>query len=164
MHVRNASDTTLNDHQNVSKAEGGKPDRAKSASCAELRSEQSKHRQEMADANANLKAAQDAVADAEGLLAEVFRTRATQEAKYVCISTSDALRMLFMEIASLRSNPLLHFAAASARLLQLMCRCRDDTIVSCPANLKLDLRGATCGLQILCQPSFMVTCKRLRRF
>ncbi len=48
---------------------------------AELRSEQGRHRQELVETSANLKAAQDAVAEAEGLLAEVFRTRATQEAK-----------------------------------------------------------------------------------
>ena len=49
---------------------------------AELRSEQAQHRQELAEASADLKAAREAVTDAEQLLTEAFRHRATMEAKY----------------------------------------------------------------------------------
>lgn len=50
--------------------------------CAELRSEQAHQRQDLAEASINLKAAQDALAESESLLAEAFRHRATIEAKY----------------------------------------------------------------------------------
>ncbi|KAK9849500.1 hypothetical protein WJX84_001976 [Apatococcus fuscideae] len=51
------------------------------AAVEELRSEQAQHRQELAEASADLKAAREAVTDAEQLLTEAFRHRATMEAK-----------------------------------------------------------------------------------
>ena len=50
---------------------------------AELRSEQAQLRQDLLEAKMSLKAAEDAMADSEALLAEAFRHRATIEARYV---------------------------------------------------------------------------------
>lgn len=48
---------------------------------AELRSEQAQLRQDLMEAKLNLKAAEDAMAESEALLAEAFRHRATIEAR-----------------------------------------------------------------------------------